>query len=232
MWSWSRHPGGRVTLHTARHTVGSLDAGTVAERTNAPALKAGGSQGPGVRIPPVPLMTRSYGGHVGESCDACGFVYDVTRAMFAGPAIVAGAQTLAAILGAGSNDLRRRPSASTWSALEYGCHVRDVLLVQRERVLLARRVECPAVTAMGRDERVDHDGYAEQDPVAVGRQLCDAAALFAGVLDHFDDATWERTLIYGYPAPAERDLAWVAVHTQHEVEHHLADVRAQITAGG
>ncbi len=29
--------------------------GTVAERTNAPALKAGGSQGPGVRIPPVPL---------------------------------------------------------------------------------------------------------------------------------------------------------------------------------
>ena len=30
-------------------------AGTVAERTNAPALKAGGPQGPGVRIPPVPL---------------------------------------------------------------------------------------------------------------------------------------------------------------------------------
>jgi len=27
----------------------------VAERTNAPALKAGGPQGPGVQIPPVPL---------------------------------------------------------------------------------------------------------------------------------------------------------------------------------
>src|SRR3954453_13131729 len=34
--------------------LGSLGPGTVAERTNAPALKAGGSQGPGVRIPPVP----------------------------------------------------------------------------------------------------------------------------------------------------------------------------------
>ena len=32
--------------------------GTVAERTNAPALKAGGSQGPGVRIPPVPPGQR------------------------------------------------------------------------------------------------------------------------------------------------------------------------------
>ncbi len=32
----------------------SVSDGTVAERTNAPALKAGGSQGPGVRIPPVP----------------------------------------------------------------------------------------------------------------------------------------------------------------------------------
>ena len=33
--------------------------GTVAERTNAPALKAGGPQGPGVRIPPVPLSGLS-----------------------------------------------------------------------------------------------------------------------------------------------------------------------------
>ena len=35
--------------------VASLTGGTVAERTNASALKAEGSQGPGVRIPPVPL---------------------------------------------------------------------------------------------------------------------------------------------------------------------------------
>ena len=35
--------------------VASLTGGTVAERTNASALKADGSKGPGVRIPPVPL---------------------------------------------------------------------------------------------------------------------------------------------------------------------------------
>ena len=39
--------------------VDNLEPGTVAERTNAPALKAGGPQGPGVRIPPVPLLVDS-----------------------------------------------------------------------------------------------------------------------------------------------------------------------------
>ena len=34
--------------------VASLAPGTVAEWTNAAALKAAGSKGPGVRIPPVP----------------------------------------------------------------------------------------------------------------------------------------------------------------------------------
>ena len=136
--------------------MGSLDAGTVAERTNAPALKAGGSQGPGVRIPPVPPMMHSYGESVGETCETCGFVYDVTQANRASDAIVTGADQLATILDSGNNDLHRRPSPSTWSALEYGCHLRDVLLVQRGRVLLARRVECPELTAMGHDERVEH----------------------------------------------------------------------------
>ena len=35
---------------------------------------------------------------------------------------------------------------------------------------------------MGRDERVDHDGYAEQEPDDVARQLTVAAQLFANVL--------------------------------------------------
>ena len=53
------HVHGRLTAAPDRHRIGSLGAGTVAERTNAPALKAGGPQGPGVRIPPVPLLVDS-----------------------------------------------------------------------------------------------------------------------------------------------------------------------------
>lgn len=78
---------------------------------------------------------------------------------------------------------------------------------------------------MGRDERVEHDGYAEQDPLDVARQVGDAALMFANVLARLDDADWERTLVYNYPEPSERTLRWVALHTVHEAQHHLRDIR-------
>ena len=55
--------------------------------------------------------------------------------------------------------------------LESACHVRDVVLTQRERVLLARRAHIPSAVPMGRDERVAHEGYAEQDAIEVAEEL-------------------------------------------------------------
>ena len=130
-----------------------------------------------------------------------------------------------------ADDLRRRPSPEVWSALEYACHVRDVLLVMRERVLqVLREPAPPAFTPMGRDERVTHDRYREQDPTDVARQLVDAATMLAFVLEALDEQQWVRACIYGYAAPAERTLAWVAQHTVHEADHHLADLIASLQA--
>ena len=122
----------------------------------------------------------------------------------------------------------RRTRPDTWSPLEYACHVRDVLLVQRERVLMARRTTTPSFEPMGRDERVEHDGYGEQAPAAVARQLVDAAGLFTNVLDRLSPADWDRTVLYSYPRRTERSLRWVAVHTEHEARHHLLDVERQL----
>jgi hypothetical protein len=163
-----------------------------------------------------------------DQCGECGFEYDLAGAESAGPAVVTGVAELAVVLRGDPPDLRRRAQADTWSPLEYGCHLRDVLLVQRERVLAARRVDRPSFEPMGRDERVEHDGYGQQDPGAVARQLSDAASLFANVLARLDPASWERTVMYRYPATVERSLRWVAVHTVHEVRHHLLDVRRQL----
>jgi hypothetical protein len=164
-----------------------------------------------------------------ERCEECGFSYQLDEAEVAGPSIVEAADRLAAVLtGVGADELRRRPGPEVWSPLEYACHLRDVFLVQRERVITARRVERPAVQPMGRDERVDYDGYAAQDPADVTRQLGDAARLFANVLARLGGADWERTVLYGYPREAERTLRWVAVHTEHEARHHLLDVERQL----
>ena len=160
-------------------------------------------------------------------CDECGFVYDLSRAPDAGPSIPAATDELADILRDDEADRRTRREPEVWSPLEYGCHLRDVLLVQRERVLDARRNDAPSFRPMGRDERVDHDGYAEQEPGVVARQLDDAAAMFANVLDRLGP-DWDRTVDYNYPIRVQRSLRWVAVHTVHESQHHLLDVRRQL----
>jgi hypothetical protein len=82
---------------------------------------------------------------------------------------------------------------------------------------------------MGRDERVEHDGYIDQEPGDVARQMTDAATLIGNVLARLGDADWERRVVYNHPSALERSLRWVAVHTVHEVHHHLLDVRRQLT---
>jgi hypothetical protein len=163
-----------------------------------------------------------------DHCDGCGFDYELERAERAGVAIVAGAAELADVLERDDVDLRTRRRTEQWSPLEYGCHVRDVLLVQRERVLIARRADTPSFDPMGRDERVVHDGYAELDPRDVARQLRDAALLLDNVLARLGPDEWERTVMYNFPAPWERSLRWVAEHTEHEIVHHLLDMRGQL----
>jgi DinB family protein len=71
-------------------------------------------------------------------------------------------------------------------------------------------------------------GYAEQEADDVARLLTVAAQLFANVLGRLSADDWDRSAIYNYPRRAERSLRWVAVHSLHEVSHHLLDARRQL----
>ncbi|BBZ38396.1 DinB family protein [Mycobacterium conspicuum] len=163
-----------------------------------------------------------------DRCAECEFVYDLGQFGTVADDIAVRVAEVVAILRAGDVDLRSRRRPDAWSPLEYGCHLRDMLLVQRERVLAARRVDRPDCPPSGRDERVIHDGYAEQEPADVARQLGDAARLFSNVLTRLGPDDLDRTLIYHYPQTCERSLRWVALHTLHEAQHHLLDIRRQI----
>jgi DinB superfamily len=165
-----------------------------------------------------------------DRCAECGFVYDLDApAADVVESIRLGVVDVAALLRDPDGDLRSRRDPAVWSPLEYGCHLRDTFLVQRERVLAARRSGEPVEFAlMGRDERVEHDGYADQDPTDVARELTDAARLFGGVLSRLSTADWNRTAVYPYPKPTERSLRWVAANTLHEVRHHTLDMRRQL----
>lgn len=61
----------------------------------------------------------------------------------------------------------------------------------------------------------------------MAEELAVAARLLANVLDRLTADDWDRRVEYNYPERVERDLRWVAVHTVHEIRHHLLDVRRQ-----
>ena len=62
----------------------------------------------------------------------------------------------------------------------------------------------------------------------MARQLADAAQMFSNVLARLTADDWDRTVIYHYPETCERSLRWVAIHTMHEAQHHLLDIRRQV----
>jgi S-DNA-T family DNA segregation ATPase FtsK/SpoIIIE len=155
---------------------------------------------------------------VSDSCGECGFVYGAVDDVPAALSQAAG--RFAAVLG---DDLAARPAPGVWSPLEYTCHVRDMLLVQRDRIVVALVEDEPSFSPMYRDQRVDLLGYAGEEPRSVVAGLGVAAELLARLLERLSPAQLARTCTYNYPTPRRVDVAWVAQHTMHEVEHHLAD---------
>ena len=177
-----------------------------------------------------------------DRCDSCRFVYADVEA----PAIPVwltafGTQYAALLLppsrsAAWFDILRTRPEEGVWSALEYACHVRDVFLVQRDRLYIALVEDTPTFTPMYRDQRVTLACYNAQDPEEVATQLGTAARLIAQAFDVLDSAQLQRRCIYTFPAPTERSLLWVGQHAIHEGEHHFRDIergiaRVRATAG-
>ena len=120
--------------------------------------------------------------------------------------------------------LRAHPLDGTWSALEYACHVRDVMAVQRERLGHALVEPGFRPEPMRRDERVTELDYNAQDPVTVADDLAANATSLASFAENLSEEDLGLTMIYNYPEVVDRPLSWVVVHTVHEGEHHLLDV--------
>jgi len=117
--------------------------------------------------------------------------------------------------------LRRRPNESTWSALEYLCHVRDVFEVYRLRITLALAEADPELEPMRNRERAERQHYSEQDPVEV------IEALEHNIADYLSVAAAIRPdqLTRSCSRLGERrDVTWLLRQAAHEGIHHLEDI--------
>jgi hypothetical protein len=164
-------------------------------------------------------------------CDECGFDYDGfpdDATVVDGLGALGRRYTMPMTRGLPGEDLdalvRAHPTDGVWSALEYACHVRDVLATQRARVAQTVAEDSPTYTPMGREERLVSDRYNEQDRAVVAGEIAANATAMADAFASLTDDQWERAGVYNYPTPTERDLRWLARHTLHEGSHHLLDI--------
>ena len=122
-----------------------------------------------------------------------------------------------------------RPRPDRWSALEYGCHVRDVFRLYDYRLGLMLTEDDPFYPNWDQDETAVADDYAAQDPAVVTGELASAGQALAASFDAVADQQWLR--------PGRRsDGASFTVETfarylMHDPIHHLHDVTGVGTPG-
>lgn len=179
-----------------------------------------------------PGPSETYGDAMAD-CD-CGFTFEAFDVGEAPVRVRAAAAAVASTLVGGGHDVRERPVPGRWSSLEYGAHIRDVLLTIRERLVLGLLEDNPAFASLYRDERVELGLYAEDTPEDIAEEVTAAAAMFSRLLSAIEPASLDRLVQYGNPVRVERTLGWMGAQAVHETEHHLADMVANAVqlAGG
>lgn len=119
-------------------------------------------------------------------------------------------------------DPATRPEPGTWSAVEYACHVRDLMVLCYSRVDLMLTQDDPVFANWDQDEAVVAGRYGAQPPGRIAGELAEAAATAAERLERIPPDQWQR--------PGRRsDGVRYTVETfgrnlTHEAVHHLHDV--------
>lgn len=181
--------------------------------------------GPGTRLDAwVPLVEA---GDV--ACAGCGLVPGELPARALGAQVRDEVHAFGRVLEAADDDqLRIRPTATTWSALEYAVHVRDVLNVFSERIVRTLAEHEPELGWWDHEAAID-DGMAnESDVGAVVDDLGRNASKLSEALRLVDDDGWSRGAIR---RPGERfTIELMARFALHEVVHHRTDAQRSLAS--
>ncbi len=166
-----------------------------------------------------------------QACPECGFDAGALAVDELAPAVRDEGRRWALLVDgllATGADLRRRPDQATWSALEYACHVRDVLAVFTDRVVRTLTEDDPDLGWWDHEAAVDDERYDAQDPAAVVAALTERAAGLAATVGAVPPSSWDRTARRrGSEAFTVAGLARFALH---ESVHHRGDAERAAAA--
>jgi hypothetical protein len=122
------------------------------------------------------------------------------------------------------DDVATRPNDSTWSPLEYSCHVRDVYRIFDYRLNRILTEDEPHFANWDQDVTAEEDRYNAQDPQVVAMQIIAAGEIFANRYDSVRPEQWERK---GLRSDGSHFTAeTLGRYMIHDPLHHLWDVGA------
>lgn len=156
-------------------------------------------------------------------CGECGFAAADLPPAHADDVLRTAARTLRAALE--RSDARVRPAPTTWSAVEYACHVRDTCDVFRERIALVLSDDNPTFADWDQDDTALELRYAEQDPTAVAAQLDVALDGVLRQLAAVPDDAWDRPALRSNGSRFTRET--LVRYFVHDPVHHAYDVTVQ-----
>lgn len=157
-------------------------------------------------------------------CETCGLSYPATTLDFSLGTIATLPHRLRqTVENVPADVLRACPDPRTWSALEYLCHIRDVLATSTIRLYRTRTEDDPAIEPIFNDLRAVRFRYNARNTGAVLDEIGDNAEGFREEASRMPPEGWHRRL---HRLPLEsRSALWLVRQGMHEGEHHLRDIQ-------
>lgn len=167
---------------------------------------------------PITPDTKDWTFVITAGCSACGFEpHDPAET---GHRLRMAAPRWEAVLR--REDVRERPAPTTWSALEYGCHVRDAAALFGARLSMMLHRDGAEFDNWDQDAQAIRDRYDLQDPDEVAPVLVEELGRTADLFDTVTGPLWDHrgTRSNG----SQFTIRTFALYFTHDVEHHLHDV--------
>jgi len=161
------------------------------------------------------------------TCEECGFVYEDLAAADIPAAVRSFGKRYRAPLSRflpredGDGLVRQRPEPTTWSALEYAAHIRDVLGRYADWIELTLAEDRPRFEGPPPDDLAALRNYNADDPAAVTDAIAANTERLAAVIEAVPDGSWDRV---GLRRDEEWSVLFCSRQAVHEGGHHLLDI--------
>ena len=137
------------------------------------------------------------------------------------------------LLQADDESLRTTPEPGVFSPIQYGAHVRNMVGVAGDRMLLGIEQDSPVVPMHNppQDEWASYNSLGREELAA---QLEAQAQRLAKIVADMDPSAWSRTVINdrGVYGIYSFTLAGLACNAVHESYHHLLDAKGTLSVSG